>query len=81
MLLSANSMKATSLRVPSSVPNQPEEPWTEGLMSMARVEACLDPGIEAMARVEARVGACLVASPAGPAWASVASVSREVGSP
>ncbi|MET0401428.1 MAG: zf-HC2 domain-containing protein [Cystobacter sp.] len=66
------------LLMPSSVPNRPEEPWTEGLMSMARVEACLDPGIEAMARVEARVGACLVASPAGPSWASV---SREVGSP
>lgn len=46
----------------------PEEPWTEGLVSMARVEACVDPRVEAVARVEARVGACLLASPTQTAW-------------
>jgi anti-sigma factor RsiW len=68
-----------TLLVPSRPPSLPEEPWTEGLVSVARVEACLDPGIEAMARVEARVGACLVASPAEPAWATMSRAG--VGSP
>ncbi len=50
---------------PSSPPKPfSEEPWSEGLVSVAQVEACMDPSIEAVARVEARVGACLVASPA-----------------
>ena len=35
---------------------------------MARVEACVDPRVEAVARVEARVGACLLASPTQTAW-------------
>ncbi len=43
-----------------------EEPWTEGLVSVATVPACMDPSIEAVARVEARFGACLLASPASP---------------
>jgi anti-sigma factor RsiW len=55
----------------SLVPRNPtqtlsEEPWGEGLVSMARVEACMDPSVEAVARVEARFGACLLASPAHP---------------
>jgi anti-sigma factor RsiW len=45
-----------------------EEPWGDGLVSMARVEMCMDPGIEAVARMEARVGACLLASPTQPPW-------------
>jgi anti-sigma factor RsiW len=47
---------------------RPEEPWGDGLVSMARVEVCTDPGIEAVARMEARVGACLLASPTQPPW-------------
>jgi anti-sigma factor RsiW len=55
----------------SLVPKNPtqtlsEEPWGDGLVSMARVEACMDPSLEAVARVEARFGACLLASPAHP---------------
>ncbi|MBM7112203.1 anti-sigma factor family protein [Archangium primigenium] len=42
------------------------ESWSEGLMSMARVEVCLDPSLEAAARMEAQVGACLMASPTRP---------------
>jgi len=45
-----------------------EEPWTEGLVSVATVPACMDPSIEAVARVEARFGACLLASPASPLY-------------
>jgi anti-sigma factor RsiW len=44
-----------------------EETWGDGLMSVATVEACMDPSIEAVARVEARFGACLLASPAATA--------------
>jgi anti-sigma factor RsiW len=43
-----------------------EEPWSEGLVSVAAVEACMDPSIDAVARVEAHFGACLLASPAQP---------------
>jgi anti-sigma factor RsiW len=43
-----------------------DDPWGDGLVSLATVEACMDPSIEAMARVEARIGACLLASPAHP---------------
>lgn len=41
-----------------------EDTWSEGLVSISRVPACMDPSIEAVARVEARFGACLLASPA-----------------
>ncbi|PTL76780.1 zf-HC2 domain-containing protein [Vitiosangium sp. GDMCC 1.1324] len=41
-----------------------EEQWGEGLVSVATVPACMDPSVEAVARVEAIVGACLQASPA-----------------
>ncbi|QRN97991.1 zf-HC2 domain-containing protein [Archangium violaceum] len=55
----------------SLVPGNPtltlsEEPWRDGLVSVAQVEACMDPSLEAVARVEARFGACLLASPAQP---------------
>jgi hypothetical protein len=43
-----------------------EEPWGDGLVSVATVPACMDPSIEAVARVEASFGACLLASPAHP---------------
>ncbi|QRK10632.1 zf-HC2 domain-containing protein [Archangium violaceum] len=43
-----------------------EEPWGDGLVSVATVPACMDPSVEAVARVEARFGACLLASPARP---------------
>ena len=43
-----------------------EDAWSEGLVSMAQVPACMDPSVEAVARVEARFGACLLASPAQP---------------
>jgi hypothetical protein len=52
---------------PTSLPSfSSEEQWGDGLVSVARVEACMDPTIEDMARVEARFGACLLASPAQP---------------
>jgi hypothetical protein len=41
-----------------------EESWGDGLVSVATVQACMDPSVEAVARVEARFGACLLASPA-----------------
>ena len=44
-----------------------EETWGDGLMSVATVQACMDPSIEEVARVEARSGACLLASPAATA--------------
>ena len=50
------------------LPTRSEEPWSEGLVSMARVEACVDPGLEEAARMEARVGACLLATPSRPTW-------------
>ena len=55
--------------VPRTVPTSlsAEETWGDGLMSVATVEACMDPSIEAVARVEARFGACLLASPAATA--------------
>jgi anti-sigma factor RsiW len=53
---------------PGHVPSRAEEPWSEGLVSRARVEACMDPSLEEAARMEARVGACLVATPSRPAW-------------
>jgi hypothetical protein len=43
-----------------------EDAWSEGLVSMAQVPACMDPSVDAVARVEARFGACLLASPARP---------------
>ncbi len=43
-----------------------EEAWSEGLVSIAQVPACMDPSVDAVARVEARFGACLLASPARP---------------
>ncbi|WNG51659.1 hypothetical protein F0U60_51755 [Archangium minus] len=43
-----------------------EESWGDGLVSVATVPACMDPSVEAVARVEASVGACLLASPARP---------------
>lgn len=43
-----------------------EESWSEGLVSIAQVPACMDPSVDAVARVEARFGACLLASPAHP---------------
>ncbi|MCY1083001.1 anti-sigma factor family protein [Archangium lansingense] len=43
-----------------------EDAWSEGLISIAQVPACMDPSVEAVARVEARFGACLLASPAQP---------------
>lgn len=43
-----------------------EDAWSEGLVSIARVPACMDPSVDAVARVEARFGACLLASPAQP---------------
>jgi anti-sigma factor RsiW len=43
-----------------------EDAWSEGLVSMAQVPACMDPSVDAVARVEARFGACLLASPAQP---------------
>jgi anti-sigma factor RsiW len=43
-----------------------EDAWSEGLVSRAQVPACMDPSVEAVARVEARFGACLLASPAQP---------------
>jgi anti-sigma factor RsiW len=50
----------------TSPPSLSEENWSEGLVSRATVDACMDPSIEAVARVEARFGACLLASPAHP---------------
>lgn len=50
--------------VPRQTSPLSEETWGEGLMSLATVEVCSDPSLEAVARVEARVGACLLASPA-----------------
>jgi anti-sigma factor RsiW len=43
-----------------------EDAWSEGLVSIAQVPACMDPSVDAVARVEARFGACLLASPARP---------------
>jgi anti-sigma factor RsiW len=43
-----------------------EDAWSEGLVSIAQVPACMDPSVEAVAHVEARFGACLLASPARP---------------
>lgn len=43
-----------------------EESWGEGLVSVATVPACMDPSVEAVARVEATYGACLLASPVAP---------------
>jgi hypothetical protein len=43
-----------------------EEAWGDGLVSVATVPACMDPSVEAVARVEASYGACLLASPARP---------------
>lgn len=43
-----------------------EESWGEGLVSVSTVPACMDPSVEAVARVEASYGACLLASPASP---------------
>ncbi len=43
-----------------------EDTWSEGLISIAQVPACMDPRVEAVARVEAHFGACLLASPAQP---------------
>jgi anti-sigma factor RsiW len=43
-----------------------EETWSEGLVSVATVPACMDPSVEAVARMEARFGACLLASPTEP---------------
>ncbi len=42
-----------------------EQEWTggEGLVSQAPVAACMDPGGAEVARYEARLGACLLASP------------------
>lgn len=50
----------------TSPPSLSEENWSEGLVSRATVDVCMDPSIEAVARVEARFGACLLASPAHP---------------
>jgi anti-sigma factor RsiW len=48
-------------------PSSFEEPLLqEGLMSMAGVEACMDPGFEAVALHEARFSACLLATPVSP---------------
>ena len=49
---------------PSSLTS--EETWSEGLVSVATVPACMDPSVEAVARMEARFGACLLASPTEP---------------
>lgn len=43
-----------------------EEAWGDGLVSVATVPACMDPSVEAVARVEATYGACLLASPMVP---------------
>lgn len=43
-----------------------EEAWGDGLVSVATVPACMDPSVEAVARVEATYGACLLASPVVP---------------
>jgi anti-sigma factor RsiW len=43
-----------------------EDAWSEGMVSIAQVPACMDPSVDAVARVEARFGACLLASPARP---------------
>ncbi len=50
--------------VPQRTASLSEEQWGDGLVSVATVEACMDPSVEAVARVEASVGACLLASPA-----------------
>lgn len=49
-----------------SLPFSSEELWGEGLVSVAQVPACMDPSIEAVERVEAHFGACLLASPTEP---------------
>ena len=43
-----------------------EDAWSQGMVSIARVPACVDPSVEAVALVEASFGACLLASPARP---------------
>ncbi|HEX8434805.1 zf-HC2 domain-containing protein [Archangium sp.] len=57
---------ALSLVPPSRPASFSEEPWGDGLVSVATVEACMDPSVEAVARMEASFGACLLASPAHP---------------
>lgn len=64
--MAAVACAVLTLVMPAPTPSFSEEPWGEGLVSVARVEACTDPSLEAVARVEARVGACLLASPAQP---------------
>lgn len=64
--LAAAASVALAVVLPAPTPSFSEEPWGEGLVSVVRVEACTDPSLEAVARMEARVGACLLASPAQP---------------
>jgi anti-sigma factor RsiW len=64
MLPRTHSTPGTSFSSLSSFSS--EDAWSEGLVSMAQVPACMDPSVDAVARVEARFGACLLASPAQP---------------
>ncbi len=54
-----------SLSQPRPLPSSSESAWDGEtlLFTPARAEVCVDPGLEAVAALEARVGACLLASP------------------
>lgn len=54
-----------SLSQPGTLPSSSESEWDgESLLfTPARAEVCVDPGVEAVAALEASVGACLLASP------------------
>ncbi len=64
--VAAVMLVALSLVPQSRTASFSEEQWGDGLVSVATVQACMDPSVEAVAQVEASFGACLLASPAHP---------------
>ena len=47
--------------------NAPEELWSQDVLASGLVQACVDPSGEAVAALEDRFSACLIATPAWPA--------------
>jgi len=47
--------------------NSPEELWSQEVLASGLVQVCVDPSGEAVAALEDRFSACLIASPAWPA--------------
>jgi hypothetical protein len=66
-LSAAAAMVFVAFSVLQARPSAFEEPLLqEGLVSLGGVEACMDPGFEAVALHEARFNACLLATPVQP---------------